>query len=108
MLFFHFSFFIFRILYFIFHFLDEKSPGVGVKIPSKIPPNNGKNNFQEAKEDTKNTKNGNSFGFTTSKYLSTNTPTPTKNVSFSGIACEVNGVEESAAGKGPPLALYIG
>jgi hypothetical protein len=72
-----------------------------------MPSSNGKNYSQESKEESKSTKNGNSFGFSPSKYLSP-APTPTKNVSFSGIACEVNGVEESAAGKGPPLALYVG
>ena len=103
------------------YWTGEPSPGMGVKIPSKIMKNSINDSFfrgnQETKESTNNQKeNKLSFSFSPSRYLSPslnllkNAPKNAfkKSDTFSGIACEVNGVEESAAGKGAPLALYVG
>lgn len=112
-------------------FSGEKDSGMGVKIPSKITQNgtNDRNREeQEKKDESLNTPNRLSFSFSPSRYLSPamnvlknvpgnvlknvpgNVPrnVPKKSDTFSGIACEVNGVEESAVGKGAPLALYVG
>ena len=96
---------------------------MGVKIPSKITKNGTNDRIredQEMKDESLNTPHRLSFSFSPSRYLSPalnvlknvpgNVPrnVPKKSDTFSGIACEVNGVEESAADKGAPLALYVG
>ena len=96
------------------------SNAVGVKIPSKIVNDNNYGIKSEENEEKHNDKNEKknysklSNGVSPNKYNSPkNVPkydpkNVPRNVSFSGIACAFNGVEETSQGKGAPLALYVG
>ena len=73
------------------------SPTNSLKISPKNDQKNGSKNDQ---------KTSNSHSNSNSKLKP---PTSSlKNVTFSGIACAFNGIEECSPGKIAPLALYVG
>ena len=94
---------------FIYYFAcpGDRNSGNGIKIPSKNPYNSpDMNNRNEKNVELENDHSRSVFGFLPSNFLPSS---PAKlNVSFSGIACGGNGVEELMDGKGAPSALYVG
>ena len=96
--------------------LGAKNNSGGVKIPSKIDFNNQGKSVEVIEE--KQNENKLSYGYSSGKYdspknIPKNNPkydpkNVPRSVSFSGIACAFNGVDEVSSGKSAPLALYVG